>query len=228
MNSRYRLGRVIVGIVGAMLLETGAAFAAEAPEGIDFNSSMETYTVERVPTRTLDEVLKSIESWRHQVLADGSRADYTAEDGILAMECTACGQGRPSAIEVAKIDLRSVMAYQAGNWNIGIRSTDGAQDFRGLLRGELGPGPHDAARVSENKRIALIALQDLYDLAYLTQFAERMTILRESAPSSDAKAPAAPAKGAKPDAVSLVALSSAGDVEGILYQQRAKPGSRDI
>jgi hypothetical protein len=220
VNSRYGFNRVIVGLVGAILLEFGAAHAAETPEGIDFNGSMETYTVGRVPTRTLDAVQKSIESWRHQVLADGSTADYTAEDGILAMECSACGQGRPSAIEVAKIDLKSVMAYQAGNWNIGIRSTDGAQDFRGLLRGELGPGPHDATRVSENKRVALVALQDLYDLAYLTQFAERMSTLQE--------APAAAATAAKPAAISLASLSSAGDVEGILAQQRAKPGSRDI
>ena len=226
MNSRDRLNRVIVGLVGALLLETGAALAAETPEGVDFNDSMDTYTVQRVPTRTLDTVLKSLESWRHQVLADGSKADYTAEDGILSMVCSACGQGRPSAIEVAKIDLKSVMAYQAGNWNIGIRSADGAQDFRGLLRGELGPGPHDAARVSENKRIALIALQDLYDLAYLTQKPELT-----STPVAASKA--APTKttdpiGAKPGAISLASLASTGDVEGILAQQRAKPGSRDI
>lgn len=232
MNSRYRLGRVIVGIVGAMLLEAGAALA-QAPEGIDFNSSMETYTVNRVPTRTLDTVLKSLESWRHQVLADGSKADYTAEDGILVMECTACGQGRPSAIEVAKIELKSVMAYQAGNWNIGIRSADGAQDFRGLLRGELGPGPHDAARVGENRRVALVALQDLYDLAYLTQNPEFKPGTAAGAAAAVASSKAAPTKsadsvGAKPAAVSLASLSSAGDVEGILAQQRAKPGSRDI
>jgi hypothetical protein len=215
---------------GAALAAGGAADAAQNPEGIVFNSTMDTYTVQRVPTRTLDSVLKSLESWRHQVLADGSTADYTAEDGILSMECSGCGQGRPSAIEVAKIDLKSVMAYLAGNWNIGIRSTDGAQDFRGLLRGELGPGPHDAARVSDNKRIALTALEDLYDLAYLTQNPQAPPTV---APAKTAPAKAAPVKSAvlpaaKPGAISLDTLAIAGDVEGILAQQRAKPGSRDI
>lgn len=159
---------MIAALAGAVLLHAGTVFAAD-PEGVVFNAEMETYTVQRVPTRSLDEVLKSFESWRHQVLADASTADYAAEDGILSMECSACGQSRPSAIEIGRIDLKSVMAYQAGTWNIGIRSSDGAQDFRGLLRGEIGSGPHEPARVSDNKRLALTALQDLYDLGYLTQ-----------------------------------------------------------
>src|SRR4051812_39237669 len=176
VKNLHLINRLVIGLVGAMLLRAGSTLAAGAagdaaqdPERIVFNSTMETYSVQRVPTRTLEAVQKSIESWRNQVLADGSAANYTAEDGILSMECSTCGQGRPSAIEVGKIDLKSVMAYRAGNWNIGLRSADGAQDFRGLLRGELGPGPHDPARESDNKRIALMALEDLYDLAYLTQ-----------------------------------------------------------
>jgi hypothetical protein len=194
VNEDHRFQRFIAGLVAAMLLHAGAALAAEGaadaaqnPEGIVFNETMETYTVQRVPTRTLDVVLTSLDSWRHRVLADGSRAEFHVEDGILSMECSACGQGRPSAIEVAKIDLKSVMAYQAGNWNIGIRSLDGAQDFRGLMRGEVGPGPHDPARVSDNKRIALTALGDLYDLAYLTQNPLPAPMPRASAPIKSAE-----------------------------------------
>jgi len=184
--------RMIAALGGAILLHAGTARAAD-PEGVVFNATMETYSVQRVPTRSLDEVLKSFESWRHQVLADGSTADYAAEDGILSMECSACGQTRPSAIEIEKMDLKSVMAYHAGTWNVGIRSSDGAQDFRGFLRGELGPGPHEPARVDENKRLALIALQDLYDLGYLAQNPQPAAMPREGgAPTASAKA-AAPA-----------------------------------
>ncbi len=218
MNNRHRLKRVIAGLVGAMLIQ---ASAAQEPEGIVFNASMETYTVQRVPTRTLDAVLASLESWRHRVLADGSKAQFLVQDGILSMECSACGQGRPSAIEVAKIDLASVMAYQAGNWNIGMRSIDGAQDFRGVLRGEIGAGPHDPARVSDNKRIALTALGDLFDLAYLTQNPP-------GASFSSAPTPSAEPVAAKPSTMSLASLASSGDVESILAQQRSKPGARDI
>lgn len=229
MNSRYGLIRAIVGLAGAMLLGTGTAWA-QTPEGIDFNSSMETYTVRRAPTRTLDAVQKSFDTWRHQVLADGSTVDYTSEDGILFMECAACGQGRPSAIELAKVDLQSVMAYQAGNWNVGIRSTDGLQDFRGLLRGELGAGPHDPAKVGDNRRIALVALQDLHDLAFLAQNPDYTPTA--AAPPKSAPTKAAPTKpepvAAKPAAVALAALASAGDVDALLAQLRAKPGSSEI
>jgi hypothetical protein len=260
VNSRHLIERVILGLVGAVLLHAGAVLAAagqapdpvQDPVGVVFNATMETYTVERVPTRSLDAVLKSFESWRHQVLADGSTAEYAAEDGILSMECSACGQSRPSAIEIGKIDLKTVMAYHAGTWNIGIRSSDGAQDFRGLLRGELGSGPHEPARVGDNKRLALTALQDVYDLGYLTQNPQLAATLREGgAPTAGAKALApkpsqatqstpavagrqttllagATPSGAKPGAISLAALASTGDVERILAQQRAKPGSRDI
>ncbi len=187
MNSRHR---VIAALMGAVLLHARAVLAAD-PEGVVFDATMETWTVQRVPTRSLDAVLKSFESWRHQVLADASTAEYAAEDGILSMECSACGQSRPSAIEIGKIDLKSVMAYHAGNWNIGIRSTDGAQDFRGLLRGELGSGPHEPERVSDNKRLALTALQDLYDLGYLTQKSELAATPREGGtPMAVAKGPA--------------------------------------
>lgn len=261
MNSRHLIERVIAGLLGAVLLHAGGVLAAgqapdpaQDPEGVVFNATMETYTVQRVPTRSLDAVLKSFESWRHQVLADASTADYAAEDGILSMECSACGQSRPSAIEIEKIDLKTVMAYHAGTWNIGARSGDGAQDFRGLLRGELGSGPHEPERVSDNKRLALIALQDLYDLVYLTQNPQLAATLREGgAPAAGAKVPApAPSQaaqskstsvvagprttppagaapnGAKPAAISLAALASTGDIESILAQQRARPGTRDI
>ncbi len=284
MSHRHRIDRIIVGLAAALLLHAGAVLAAgpaaepaPEPEGVVFNAAMETYTVQRVPTRSVDAIMKSIEGWRHQVLADASTADYVAEDGILSMECSACGQSRPGAIEIGKIDLKTLIAYHAGTWNIGARSSDGAQDFRGVLRGELGSGPHDPERVSDNKRLALTALQDLYDLAYLTQNPEAAATARESAaptttgakplaaatnaagakalplatsaaagePKSAPTIPAArntppvpapktaPPPGAAPGgatsgAMSLAALASTGDIDRILEQQRAKPGSRDI
>jgi hypothetical protein len=132
--------------------------------------------------------MKSLAGWHHQVLADDSTADYSAEDGILSMECSACGLTRPSAIDLAAVDLDSVMAYEAGTWHIGIRSKDGAQDFYGLLRGEIGPEPHDPAHVSDDQRNALAALVDLYDLAYLTQ--------NPQSPTAAAEIPAAASGGA--------------------------------
>jgi hypothetical protein len=208
VSGRHVIERMSAALLGALLLHAGAALAAD-PEGVVFNAAMETYTVDRVPTRSLDAVLKSFESWRHQVLADASTADYAAEDGILSMECSACGQSRPSAIEIGKIDLKSVMAYHAGTWNIGIRSSDGTQDFRGLLRGEIGSGPHEPARVNDNKRLALTALQDLYDLGYLTQNPDLAATLRDGgAPKAVAKTAARPPAPAKPAAVSIAALAS--------------------
>src|SRR5580700_9192409 len=113
--------------------------------------------------------MKSLAGWQHQVLADDSTAEYSAEDGILSMECSACGLSRPSVIDIASIDLNTIVAYQAGAWHIGIRSKDGTEDFFGVLRGEIGPEPHDPARTRDDERNALVALADLHDLAYLTQ-----------------------------------------------------------
>jgi hypothetical protein len=239
---RPRIHSVItlLACLGAVLLRSGVAPSAEAapnpapePEGVVFNAPTGTYTVQRAPKRSLDEVMKSIASWQHQVLADDSTADYVAEDGILAMECSACGLTRPSAIDIASIDLKTLMAYEAGTWHIGVRSTDGTQDFFGVLRGELGSGPHDPALVDNNKRIALIALTDLYDLAYLTQ---NPTAAANPAPAAKAgKAipsrahPPAPAAAApKSSAPALTTLAINGDIEGIEAQQRAKRNSREV
>jgi hypothetical protein len=243
VNCRLRTYFVLstLAAFAAMLFHFGSVFAADStsdpaqdPEGIVFNPTMGTYTVQRVPTRPLDAVLKSFAEWQHQVLADESTAEYVAEDGILSMQCSACGLSRPSAIEIATIDLKSLIVYQAGTWHIGIRSSDGAQDFFGVLRGELGSGPHDAARVEGNKRLALTALKDLHDLIYLTQNSEA------AAKGAASKAAAIPDSHKKPGptltssntsapksvAISLAALASNGDVEAI--QQRRGGNPRDI
>jgi hypothetical protein len=147
------------------------------------------------------------------------------------MDCSACGQRRPSAIELANVDLNSLMAYHAGSWNIGIRSRDGVQDFRGVLRGELGSGPHDPALVSDNKRLALNALLDLHDLIYLWQNPQAAPPPATAAPAKGKTGPAS-AAATRSDAASttnsLGALASAGDVEAILARQGSKAGSGDI
>jgi hypothetical protein len=210
----------------------------QLPEGVVFNEATGTYTVHRVPKRSLDAVIESFASWHHQVLADESTADYSAEDGILSMECSACGLTHPSAIELAAVDLNSLMAYQAGSWHIGIRSADGTQDFFGSLRGELGPEPHDPARVSDDRRIALLALTDLYDFAYLTQNPPPATAPAKAATKGGKGAPAAThtAEAAKPPAATtadkpsqlpLATLAANGDVEGI-EARRNKANARDI
>jgi hypothetical protein len=184
-----------------------------------FNAADGTYTVHRVPKRSLDAVTKSLAGWQHQLLADDSTADYSAEDGILSMECSACGLSGPSAIDIATADLSTIVAYEAGAWHVGIRSKDGTQDFFGVLRGEIGPEPHDPARVSGDRREALAALVDMYDLVYLTQ---------------NPPVPSAPAKGgknppvaggpvaSKPTVASLATLAAGGDVDGIQALHRAK------
>jgi hypothetical protein len=160
---------VLLHCAGAVAADAAPASATELPQGVEFNAAAGTYSVHRVPARPRDAVMKSLAGWQHQVLADGSSADYSAEDGILSMECTACGLSRPSAIELANIDLNTLVAYEAGTWHLGVRSKDGTQDFFGVLRGEVGPEPHDPNRVSDDRRTALAALVDLYDMAYLTQ-----------------------------------------------------------
>jgi hypothetical protein len=256
------LARVSFGL-GTALLQPLVAVAGPAvsqpdqPEGVALNPTTGTYSVHRVPTRSLDEVLKSFAAWHHQVLADDSTADYSAEDGILSMECSACGLNRPSAIDLTAVDLDTVMAYEAGTWHIGIRSKDGTEDFFGVLRGELGPGAHDPARVSDDQRNALAALVDLYDLAYLTQNPQAPTAsaavatakahipaepaTAKQTPSTQAPTPQAPtaaasspqpvtspaADAAKPVVASLATLAASGDIEGI-QARRTKANARDV
>jgi hypothetical protein len=212
----------------AAMLFSGAVAAAAAPdsaplpEGVVLDAATSFYSVRRVPTRSMDEVIKSFETWRHQTLADESTADYMAEDGILSMECSACGMSRPSAIDLAAADLNTLVAYEAGSWHIGVRSTDSTQDFFGVLRGELGSGPHDPAVVTRNRNVALTALVDVHDLAYLTQKPQVAKAPAAAGP------PAARPGASKAAAISLAVLAGNGDVEGIQAQQRAKPGSREV
>lgn len=218
-HPRFGLGLVPIACLGAALLHGPGTLAAgpapaasQEPEGVVFNAADGTYTVHRVPKRSLDAVTKSLTGWQHQVLADDSTADYSAEDGILSMECSACGLSSPSAIDIATIDLSTMVAYAAGTWHIGIRSKDGTQDFFGVLRGEVGPEPHEPARVSDDRREALAALVDMYDLVYLAQ--------NPPVPSG------AGSQTPKPTAASLAALAASGDVEGIqaLHRAKATPG----
>jgi hypothetical protein len=209
-----------------LIVSAGAAAAAQTaengqePDGVSHNAADDTYTVHRVPKRSLDAIMKSIAGWQHQVLADGSAADYLAEDGILSMKCgTTC---RPSAIAIATIDLNSIAAYEAGVWHIGIRTKDGTRFFSGVLRGEVGPPPHNPDRVSEDRRVALGALVDLYDLAYLAQ-----NQTASAATGSKAPAPAAVEKGKPPAPTPLETLAASGDVE-VLQAQRAKANSREV
>jgi hypothetical protein len=194
----------------------------QQPEGVVFNDAAGTYTVHRVPKRSVDAVTKSLEAWRHQVLADGSTADYSAEDGILSMECSACGLSHPSAIDLAAIDLDTLVAYEAGPWHIGIRSKDGTQDFFGILRGEIGPEPHDPGRITDDRRAALTALTDLYDLACLAQNPPA-----PPSPTKVGKSPRVPAEAVKPTVASLASLAASGDVEGI-QARRTKANPRDV
>jgi hypothetical protein len=183
-----------------------AASAERVPEGVKLNAQVGTYAVGRAPKRSLDEVMKSIAQWQHQVMVDDSTADFAMEDGVLSMTCSDCGLAGPSSIKITDIDLGSVLAYEAGLWHIGISSRDGTQSFYGVLRGELGPGPHDAARIAEDRSVALRALVDLYDLAYLMQRASGVPVAGPSA-TRNVLVPE------KPRAPSLEELAAGGDVE---------------
>jgi hypothetical protein len=218
---------------------------SDAP-GVEFKSATGTYSVHRAPTRSLDEVMQSMSTWQDQKLADGSTAKFTAEDGILSMECSACGLSRPSAIEIASVDLDSVMAYEAGVWHIGMRSKDGSQDFFGVLRGEAGLDS-DAKHIDADRNLALTALIDLYDLIYLTQNSKAATtpttstlppiptattilatpavldVKEDAATNSPVEAP----KGSAPNpTTSLAELAALGDVESIQAQVATKTNSQ--
>jgi len=173
---RMVLGALRVSCLGAMLwcgrstvAQNTPAVDTNMPSGVEFNAAIGTYSAHGVPTRSLAEVITSLPSWQHQILVDGSTSNYVVEDGILSMECPAGGLTRPSAIEIATIDVDSVIAYEAGVWRVGMRSKDGSQDFLGVLRGEAGSDTRNSSRADDDRRMALTALRDLYDLAYLTQ-----------------------------------------------------------
>jgi hypothetical protein len=234
------LATAALACLAALLLHGPGAFAAspapaEAPQGVTLNAATGTYRVHRVPQRPLDAVVQSLSGWKHQVLADGSSADYSYEDGILAMECSACGLTRPSAIDIKTVDLETIVAYQAGAWHIGISSKDGSQDFYGVLRGELGPGPHDPERAREDERIALTALTDLYDLAYLAQNpqgappapAAAGTQAPQGAPGTQPLKGAAGTQPAKPTAAVLADLAARGEIDAI-QALKAKTAPRDL
>lgn len=213
------------GTVTSAAAAAANAKAVEAPDGVVFQSETGMYRVARAPTRSLGEVMKSFSTWQHQQLADGSAADYSAEDGILAMECAACGLSGPTAIELKDVDLESIIAYEAGAWRIGLRSKDGTQDFLGVLRGELGPQPHDPVRKADNQRIAMIALRDLHDLAYLAQ---GPGVPKGSTKDAGLKSKADKKTTTRPTAASALAdLAASGNVEGIQALQ-GKANSREV
>jgi hypothetical protein len=209
--------------------------SAQVPDGVRADSDTGSFSVQRMPTRSLKEVLDSIASWQHQTLPDGSTVDFTVDDSALSMRCTACGFRRASAIELAAIDLNSIVAYEAGTWHLGAHSKDGREDFFGVLRGEVGPPPHDPERIGADRQAALTALVDVYDLAYLSQRDKSVAVPRMGAVSKPAPPPATVAAPAPPApelpaakaaaAGSLDALAASGDVEGV--QQRLKANPRD-
>jgi len=186
---------------------------------VALNEATGAYTVHRTPTRSLDDVMKSFEVWRHQVLADGSTADYAVEDGVLSLVCSGRTVYRPSTIRLSAVDLDRYVAYEAGTWHIGIRSQDGKQNFSGVLRGELGPD-RDPVRTREDQRIALIALADLYDLAFLTQ--RKPSAAAGPPPARAAERGSVSSASASPPLGSLMELAARGEVEGI--QERSRTG----
>jgi hypothetical protein len=242
----------LVRLLAAVYVVMPLPAPAQVPDGVRADSDAGSFSVQRMPTRSLKEVLDSIAGWQHQTLADGSTVDFTVDDSALSMRCTACGFRRSSAIELAAIDLNSIVAYEAGTWHLGAHSRDGREDFFGVLRGEVGPPPHDPGRVGADRQAALTALVDVYDLAYLTQrdksvAAPRMdSVSRPAAPPAIAAVPAppespapkaaaagspaalapAPPESSAPKAAaagSLAALAASGDIEGVQMRLKANP-----
>ncbi len=202
-----------------------ASAAAQEPEGLVSNADG-TYTLHRLPTRSLDTIMQSFSRWRLQVLAGNATAEYSVNDGVLSMQCSACGLSSPSAIDIATVDFDTMIAYEAGVWHLSIRSRDGTRDFFGVLRGEVGPEPRDPARVSEDRHVALKALEDLYDLAYLTQKSAPVPAARASSASGVSTAVVPPHPAPTAGALSLENLVAAGDVEAIQGQPHVN--ARDL
>ena len=221
----------LVRLLAAVCVVMPLSAPAQVPDGVRADSDAGSFSVQRMPTRSLKEVLDSIAGWQHQTLADGSTVDFTVDDSALSMRCTACGFRRSSAIELAAIDLNSVVAYEAGTWHLGAHSSDGREDFFGVLRGEVGPPPHDPGRVGADRQAALTALVDLYDLAYLIQRDKSVAAPRMDSVSKPAASPAIAAVPAPPEspapkaaaAGSLEALAASGDIEGVQMRLKANP-----
>jgi hypothetical protein len=212
MNAHRLLTRLTSGplvSVCALLLRPAAAASAPpaaVPEGVVPNPALEAYSVSHVPKRSVDEVMQSFGRWRHQVLADGSSVDFSVSNGRLSMACSACGLASPASIALADINLDTLVGYEAGNWHIAMRTRDGSGDFFSVLRGELGAAAE--ARRAEDRKLALAALVDVYDLGYLTQNPDAVPPRGRAA--KDETGSARPAATGP-----LEGLVAAGDVAGV-------------
>jgi hypothetical protein len=217
-KSRGRVLRLIAVAVAALLVAgTTSAARAAVPDGIVENASDGTYSVVAPTTRAPAEIMQSFSHWQRQVFQDHSTAAFAYEDGLLSMDCSACGLTGSSVIALKDVDLSSIVAYEAGHWHLRMQSQDGAQLFSGYLRGEATSPQPDPALAEADRRAALQALQDLYDLASFAQ-GEPSSTSNASPVANRPTVSAAHPKGATPSANparSLADRSETGDVEGL-------------
>lgn len=135
--------------------------------------------------RSREQVMQSFASWQRSVLESNmaafqatptnskvpSTALWSVENGVLSTKVSD-DSGSFFAIELSDLDLASLSEQQAGAWHIWAtsRSDPTHKGFKGYLAAVYNTSrPEDRARDLVLQKIAVQALQDIYDLAYLAQ-----------------------------------------------------------
>lgn len=148
--------RVILVVAGMLPAAPGCV-----AEVVSAASGDGSYHAVSPTTRSRAEVLKSIAQWQAAALADGPEAPkaiWSAENGLLSEQEP--DAGRSSRIKLNDLDLGSLRASRTTQWQFSATSISGrGNGFSGHL-----PATDAAADA-----VALQALQDIYDLAFLAQ-----------------------------------------------------------
>jgi TonB family protein len=130
-------------------------------EVVESGNGEAAYIVLSPTTRSRAEVMKSIAEWQTSKLSDSpdaSIASWSADNGLLTEHES--GDAKSSRIKLNDLDIKSLRAKVAENWQIRAGSISGhGTGFVGQLR----------ADEQTSKAVALQALQDIYDLAYFAQ-----------------------------------------------------------
>jgi TonB family protein len=158
-SSRSRVPRVAASLL--IMACFGTATARCMADVTESGTGDGAYVVISPTTRSRADVMKSFAEWRTSNLTDApnpSVASWSADNGLLT-ERESSGD-RLNRIKFNDLDMKSLRASRGETWQIRATTISGhGNGFSGQLR-----AADDAANV-----VARQALQDIYDLAYLTQ-----------------------------------------------------------
>lgn len=159
---------VSIAAVALVTVTDAVCFAdvVESPNGSGI------YIVTKKTSRSHDEVMQSFSKWRNSTLLDRPNlwiATWSVSNGALSEKESSTGSA--NHINLKDLDLKSLHGQRAGTWQLSAKSISARNGgFTGRLRLEENTDkPEDARRDLMDTEIALQALQDIYDLAYIAQ-----------------------------------------------------------